>query len=332
MKREIDERLALFAANAQTIKKGFIWQDAMTKRLAALLYALENKSIDCDAIRECHRLIKDNTGMFSMFRGNMSLCVAAMLSLQGNREELFRHTMSVYDMLKNVKFRSSDYLAVAAYQIATNANSEQYQHVAKRAKMFYDGMKARHFFHTGQDDYIYAAMLGLSDIDVEAGTERIEQLYQRLKSEFWSGSSVQALSQVLVLGGKSDDSVHRILSLRDALRSWRIKLDKMYTLPALGVLALLPVDADSIAQDILDARDFLRTQKGFGAFSVTTQELLLFSAAIAASCYAEDMKNDIITASVSTSIASIIIAQQTAIIVAASASTAAATAAASSSH
>ena len=101
----------------------------------------------------------------------------------------------------------------------------------------------------------------------------------------------------------------------------------MYTLPALGVLALLPVPGDVIARDLLEAQAFLRAQKGFGAFSVGSQELLLYAAAIVSSSYAEGM-DSITTATVSTSIANIIIAQQAAMIAAFAASSAATAAAA----
>jgi len=160
--------------------------------------------------------------------------------------------------------------------------------------------------------------------------KEIEQLFQRMKKEFWSSNSVQALSQILVLGGKCEEAVQHILELRDTLRSKKIRLDKTYTLPALGVLALLPVGGDVIAQDIWEAQAFLRAQKGFGAFSVTSQELLLYAAAIISSSYAEDMDAGITAASISTSIASIIIAQQAAMIAAFAASGAAASPAASS--
>ena len=114
------EKLNLFAANAQAIKKDFAWQGPMVKRLAALLYALENKPIDCEAVRLSHELIKDSAGVFSTFRGNMSLCIAAMLSLRNNQDELLSNTMAVYDLLKDEKFWSSDFLVVAALQIALN--------------------------------------------------------------------------------------------------------------------------------------------------------------------------------------------------------------------
>lgn len=331
MKESITEKLSLFTTNAQAMKGSFKLQETLTKQLAAMLYTFENKQMDCNAIKQCHTLIKDSTGIFSSFRGNMSLCVSAMLSLQDAPDQLLTDTLIVYDLLKNAKFRASDYLTVAALLIASNTDTQGCQHTVERAKAFYDEMKKSHWFITGEDDYIFAVMLGLSDIDPISGTERIEQLYQRLKPEFKSkagGNAVQALSQILVLGGKSDEALDHIFTLNNALRDQKIKLDKTYTLPALGVLALLPIDGDILANDILEAQAYLRAQKGFGSLSISTQELLLFSTAIVTSVYAEEMKNDIVTASITTSIIGIIIAMQMAIIIM---STAAVTAASTSS-
>lgn len=327
MKQSIIEKLSLFTANAQTIKGSFKLHESLAKQLAAMLYTLENKPMDCNAIKQCHTLIKDSTGVFSTFRGDMSLCVSAMLSLQDSPDQLFADTLTVYDLLKTAKFRASDYLTVAAFLIASSEDHQNYQRTVERAKVFYDEMKKSHWFITGEDDYIFAVMLGLSDIDTISGTERIEQLYLRLKPEFNSragGNAVQALSQVLALGGTSDEALDHIFTLRNALRNQKIKLDKMYTLPVLGVLALLPIDGDILANDILEAQAYLRAQKGFGPLSITTQELLLFSTAIVTSVYAEEIKNDIVTASITTSIISIIIALQTAIIMGMSAAAVAA--------
>lgn len=322
-------KLDIFSNNVQKINKEFFWQNTLTKRLAALLYAQEGKSIDCEAIRQCHDMIKQNTSVFSTFRGNMTLCVAALLSLSPNPQEVFSETLKVYDLLKGEKLYASDFLVIAAYQIAAHSDASNHRNVVSRTRSFYDGMKARHFFYTGKDDYIFSAMLGLSDLDIMIGTERIEQLHIRLKGEFWDKNSVQALAQVLVLGDSNDSIANHVLALRDKFRTYNIKLDKTYTLPVLGVLALLQVEIDTIVRDIVVAQDTLRAQKGFGPFSVNTQEILLFAASIVAGDYAENVKDGVLTATLSTSISNII-AQQAAMIAAISASSAAAASSSSS--
>ena len=310
MENTVQKMLSLFATNAQMINKEFIWQNKLTKRSAALLYAKENKPIDCEAIRQCHTITKQSTGILSAFRGDMTLFVAALLSLSPDPMRLFSETLTVYDMLREAKFYKSYYLAIAAYEIAALADAYKHSDVVARTRAFYEGMKANRFFRTGQDDYIFAAMLGLSDLDVTLGVDRIEKIYSRLKSEFWDKNSVQALAQVLVLGGSDDVVVDRVLSLRDALREIKIKLDKSYTLTALGILAMLPAENNVLIRDIDEAQMILRSQKGFGPWFVTTQEILLFAAAVVASVHSQNLTDDALSATLPTSIANIIIAQQ----------------------
>jgi len=316
LNKDIQNKLELFANNAQDIRKSFIGQNTLTKRMAALLYAREGLPINNEKIRWCHEIIKENTGIFSTFRGNMVLVLSALLSLSNDPKQLFDNVLRVYQMMKDEKFRASDHLVIAAYEIAAQGDPIRYNDAVVRSKNFYDGMRSNRFFQTGQDDYIYAAMLGLSDINIVAGTERIDEIYRKLKGEFWDNNSVQALAQILVLGDSCDDTVKRVLVLRDILRSKRIKLDRSYTLQSLGILAMLPVDINIIVSDIDEARKTLRAKKWFSSWSIATQELLLFAAAIVAGFYARNLTDDVLSATISTSIANIIIAQQAAMIVA----------------
>lgn len=317
-----------FAANTRRVKENFFWQAPMNKRLAALFYTAAGKEADCDAIRRCHEMMKGSTGIFSMFRGNSALSIATLLSLAEDPSALFDHTLAVYDQMKEAGFWSSDYLAVAAFQIALHGRPEDASRIVSRAKDFYDGMKSSHWFLTGQDDYIFAAMLGLSDVEVERGVADIEGLYGELKPAFLLGNGVQALAQVLLLGGEAAQNVPRVLDLRKALRERGIRLDREYTLSSLGVLALLPGREREIADEVAEAAELLRRQQGFGVWSVGKQELALLSASLTAYNKVDEAQSGLLASTLSTSITNIIIAQQAAV----AASSAAAAAAASSAN
>jgi hypothetical protein len=317
-------RLELFSDNALEMKEAFPWKNAMVNRLAALLYAAEDKRVDVGAIRAALELIKENTGMFSSFRGTSGMCIAALLSLSGGQQSQLTNSLAVFEMMKNAKFRTSDYTVVAAYQIAANSAPDQYLRIVERAKAFYDGMKTTRRFLTSYDDYIFAAMLGLSDIAVDSGVKRMEQLYAELKPEFFSGNSVQSLTQVLVLGEEAPASAARVLELREAFRARNIRMDKQFTLSSLGVLSLLPISKEELVNAVSETYETLRAKKGFGKWTVLEQELLLLSNSLVAFKYVEDVQNGVVSATLSTSITNIVIAQQTAITAAAAAAAAAA--------
>ncbi|MFD0674708.1 DUF4003 family protein [Cohnella sp. GCM10027633] len=324
---EDQARLALFADNARAAKKAFAWRNASVNRLAALLYAAEGREIDIEAVRDNLERVKRSTGMFSMFRGDSAISLAAQLSLSGDPEARLADALAVYELLKDAKFRASPYLPIAAYQIAANASPDRFGSTVARAQSFYAAMKANHRFLTGQDDYIYAAMLALSDVEVEAGTERMEWLYAALKPELRAGNALQALTQVLVLGDEGGRPEERVLALKGAFRERGFPMDRSYTLPSLGVLALLPRENRDIVEETALSFEWLREQKGFGAWSVDKQELLLHAAALVA--YRSMADGVVPLSALATSLTNLIVAQQAAI--AAAAATAAAASSSSSS-
>ncbi|MCL2379201.1 MAG: DUF4003 domain-containing protein [Coriobacteriia bacterium] len=315
MKQSIADRLTLFSDNSQAARTAFRWSGGGSQqgRLISLIYALEGKSLDPAAVRNAHDIIKDKTGMFSKFRGITSLCVAAKLSLNNDPQQLFTDTLAAHDRLRQAKFPNSDQLAIAAFLVASGTERHNFKKTADRAMQFSNGMKNRLRFLAGQDNSILAAMLGLSNMIPSVGIERIEQLYQQLKPELRraGSNSVETLSQILALGGTSDEALDCLLSLNQTLRAQRIRLDKQFTLPALGTLSLLSVDATTLADDILEAQSYLRTQRGLRTLS--GQELLLFTTAIISSVYIEecmDSADNAVLATASASIVNIIIAQQ----------------------
>ena len=331
MNETMSKKLELFIENSQIAKREFKWDFDQCRRLIALLYARENRQIDCDAIKDARKLIKQQAGVFSSFRGNMSLFFAALLSLSNEPETLLGKTIDVFNMLRQEKLRNSDFLVIAAYEIAAQTEPTRFYDIVRRTVDFYNGLLQRRFLLSVQDDYVFAAMLGLSDIDVSCGLQRVESIYHRLWGEFKGKNSVQNMAQVLVLGGLDIVCTDRVLGLRDAFRKQHIKLDKPHTLSSLGVLAMLPIDIETIVSDVDDVQKKLRQSKGFGRWTVSTHELLLFATAIVGGDYARQLSDDTLSATLATNIANIIIAQQAAMmasIIAVVATTQAATVAA----
>lgn len=326
MKERYAKKVPLFAENAQKIKKSFPWQNALMKRTAALFYAAAGKEVDVDAIKRSMELLRASTGLFSAFRGNAAMSVATLLSLSDDPQGQLLNTLSVYALLREAKFASSDFLAMAAFTIAAGADPQNHADAVKRARAFYDAMKRAHPFLTGQDDAIFAAMLGLSDIGLAEGEARMERLFAALKPEFGSGGGTQALAQILTLAGESDEAVKRLFALRDAFGEKKLRFDKGFSLPSLGVLSLLGAGAEEVVSDTFGIFDFLKGQKGFGFWTTTKQELMIFAAALVAMEQAEE---GILAAALSVSVANIMIAQQAAVMAAVAASSAGAVAASS---
>jgi hypothetical protein len=316
MRSKLQDKLNLFAENVEAIRGDFVWQDASAKRLAALVYSSEGRMIDNDAIRDSHTMIKAEAGAFSSFRGNLAIYVSAALSLAEKPGQLLGDAMHVYDLLREKRFWASDFLAAAAFEIAANADREDYSRIAGRTKDFFDEMRAGHRFHIGKDDDRFAAMLARSDIAPHYGVNKMKRLFQCLRAEFsrWIGKGgLLTLAQMLVLAEGTEECVLNLLRLNRRLRQEKIRLDRSATLASLGVLGMIGAEHCALANDIIEARDFLRSQKGLGSLAVTTEELMLYAVALITYTYADDIKRNLIKAGVTTSITNLIIAQQVAV-------------------
>ncbi|MCL2362672.1 MAG: DUF4003 domain-containing protein [Defluviitaleaceae bacterium] len=329
MNQKVESMLHLFTQNHQNIRNEFIWQEPMAKRLAALAYAMEGQPLNAEAIKEHHQMIKSEVGAFSSFRGMLSVYVAAALSLNPEPGQLLENTLYVYELLREQGFWRNDYLVISAFEIAENAKKIDYEHTAARAMAFYDEMKANHRFQISSDDYIFAAMLALTDMDVHQGANKVKAIYIRLREEFsrfTSKNSLLTLAQMLALGGSTEYCAENVAKLNRALRIRKIKLDKTYTLPSLGVLSLLNQDPCDLANELNAVTDYLRAQKGFGALSVSVQELQLYAVSLMTHAHIGDEQAGVTKAGVTTSVTNLLIAQQVALIASMAAMSAAAAA------
>ena len=317
MRQSITDRLALFVNNSQAATREFRWwtgASGQCRRLMSLIYTLEDKPLDLDAVKESHKIVRSNTRWFSKFRGLNSFFLAAKLSLDDNPEQLFADTLEAYDRIREARLNNIVNLAVAAFLMASSTERHNFKNIANRAKKLQDGMKIRGWVLTGQDNSIFSTMIALTDMIPSVVVERVEQISEQLRPEFkgLANASVQALAQVLVLGEKSDEALNCIPKLNKALRNQGIRLDSELTLPMLGIFSLLSVDDAIFVSDILAAQDYLRQQRGFR--SLPSQELLLLSVAIISSVYVEEMTEKV-NASKAASVVNIIIAQQIVIMI-----------------
>lgn len=75
-------------------------QTGMLQHLGALLFTAEDKELDGEVIRHCHKLIKSEAGVLSYFRGSLAVGMATLLSLSQNPQQLLQRALEVYSMMK----------------------------------------------------------------------------------------------------------------------------------------------------------------------------------------------------------------------------------------
>ncbi|MHB8964113.1 MAG: DUF4003 family protein [Saccharofermentanales bacterium] len=324
-----DEKMRLFAENTSDMRKGFFWEDSLLYALCASLYTARGIRIDVAKIKSADRIIKDNAGIFSNFRGISRLALAAILSMEENPEALFSKVQDVYTLLKR-EFRPSSFLPMTAFIIAQNARTDQYESMISKAKYIYNQMKSNHPFLTSGEDTSFAVLFAMSPREQQSLIADTEVCYGLLKKHFFSSDAVQTLSQVLALSADNPGQKCALtVEIYNRMKNDGIRFGRGYELPILGVLALHVSEIDKTIKEIVRIEQYLKTQKGFGAFGLGKKQRIMYSAILAAqpqSVEGETVRD----AAVVNSVTTMIIAQQAAmlaILAATSASAAASSAA-----
>ena len=97
------------------------------------------------------------------------------------------------------------------------------------------------------------------------------------------------------------------------MKNYNIKFGRGYELPIIGILALYLKDTEKAIYDIDEIQQFLKTQKGFGAFGIGAKQRIMYSAILASQLQMSNNDSTMETAVIN-SVTSLIIAQQAALI------------------
>ncbi len=311
MRDAMHDKCSLYVDNYLKLKSSFKWGYAMNNRLGALLYTMENSPVDVAAIKNCREVIKDSTSIFSYFQSSTSFIFATILSLKEEPENKIREAVRIYELLKREGFHSSPYLVLAAASIVMYTEPNEQQSCVTRAKAFFDAMKEEHRFLTTADDYTFAALLALSEKEVNPTIREIESCYHWLKNDFRNSNAVQSLAQVLSFNEETmQEKCKRVVDLYQALKVRGLKFGLYIELPFLGVVAMLPKEVSAIADDIAEVDRYLRDIRGFGTWSISAKERLMFAAALVCDSFLSDAAKGAFIGTTSNAITSLLLAQQ----------------------
>ena len=315
-----------FIENRDVIKSDYIFESSYMYPVAAAIFTGAHQRADSARLKEAEYILKDNTGIFSNFRGTLKLPMIALLAVSQNPEEKMRNAMDVYRRLKEL-FWTSTYLPVASMVIADLVAPQEYDTVAARTRHIYELMKDEHPFLTSAEDSVFAALLALSDLTDEQIVAETEYCYQLLNGEFWSGNSVQSLSHVLAMGqGSPEAKCRKTIELYQTLKENGMRYGRQYELGTLGVLAMLPVGVDALTMDMAEVDEYLADQRGYGFFGASRKQRLMHAAMLVACDYTGGENQTIMNTAALNGAIALIIAQEMAICAPIAASSAAAAA------
>ena len=185
-------------------------------------------------------------------------------------EERMNLANDTFLLLKR-QFKGTEYLVLTAFLLADLADQPLTEEIVSRGKEIYRRMNQQHRMLTNKTDSVFAMLMAFSGKETDELTGETEACYQALKNRF-SGSGAQTSAQVLAMaGGTTEDKVQRVENLYDALREAGIRYGRSDELAPLAALSLADTPVPILTEEIKQADEFLKTQKGFGGSKESDQ-------------------------------------------------------------
>lgn len=322
MKAIYESKIDSLISHHQALKRSFKWEHDLNLHLVALNYVLNNKTVNPDRLKEAQQFIKENTGLFSSFRGTNLFAICELLVSENDMAlSRLKTMMANVDLAKKSGFKNSNYLPVALYALDKVYDGKDTKFFLKKAHDLYKEMKRKHPFLTGGDDYALAIILANNN----GNSEAIEKNYRALaEAGFSKSNGLQMMSHILTLSDTETEKLTKIcITVYEKLKENKLKINPTYY-PAIALISILP---EEHTEDLIEVAQSLKSQKGYKWLG-KGMNVLIASALIAGESV-NQIQNEVLSTTLQVSIQSIIAAQIVALIAAVSASTTAAASTAS---
>ena len=308
MKPQLQALCDAFLAARDQLKSTFRMESSYLYPVCANLFCARGAAAEREQLLQCRALLRQNTSVFSNFRGSLMLPAVCLMSLSGDPQAHLDRAMAYYRALKE-RFFGTQYLALAAFLLA-DFPGEDLEAGMDRGKRIYQRMRKEHPLLTSSEDSTFAVLMGYSEESDDALIADMEACFALLKGRFaFGGNDIQAASHVLALcPGAPEEKAGRLIALYDAIRSAGGKYRREDGLGVLAAVAAQEAEISSLTADMLEADEFLSRQKGYGFFGLGRSVRMTHAAMIVCDQYAPQRME---TASVA-GVLALIAAQQSA--------------------
>lgn len=282
MKQSLQERCEAQIRNETAMRKVAKMEFEAVLKLCAMMHVNAGREVDAERIRECGSILKSRAGMFSNFRGTLQRVVLAKMAIANDPADYIDKVLAVYEQLKAGRKLPGEMLAMAASTIVENCPAERQPEIVEKTRDTYARLKEKHPFLTDESDMSLIALMIMADKDPEQAAEEAEALFQTMKKDYKISQDVaQSAAMVLTLSDKpADRKLESFFKLYEACKAAKHATSRDKAMVIYAAFADSDLDPDEITTAVSEVDDWLRGQKGYGAFSLGTSERRLFAAAI----------------------------------------------------
>ena len=267
MKQSLQEICEAQIRNETAMRKVAKIEYEPVLKLCAMMHVNAGREVNADRIRECSGILKSRAGIFSNFRGTLQRVILTKMALANDPAAYIDHVMDVYGKLKADHKLPGEMLAMAATTIVDHCPEERRTEIVEKTRQTYAMLKKQHPFLTDESDMSLVALMIMAGKDPVQAAEEAERLFQAMKNDYKIRSDVA-------------QSAAMVLALSDACKAAKHETAKDKAMVIYAAFADADYDLNETVSSIGEADNWLKGQKGYGAFSLGTSERRLFAASM----------------------------------------------------
>ena len=289
MNQEFTRKLEVFAESKKAIEKDFALEYGMSQAVAALLYAIAGQEADTVRMKESRKILQMKRSFFSAFRDSSELIVLARMAMTVDPERYLDDLIEVFNVFSQGSFFESGYMVLTAMIICDSDRKSDAQQIKVKTDEIMRRMSQKHPLLTDSEDLALAALLAMTERDVNDIIDDMEECYEYTKKTLRLGAdsnSIQALSQIIAL---TDDNVKeqcdKVAELFGAFKDQKAKFGTYLEFPALATLIDVDMPADELVGEIIEAAAYLKDSKALSGLEMDNKTRLMFAAMLASDVY-----------------------------------------------
>ena len=177
--------------------------------------------------------------------------------------------LAIYKKLAEGRILPGEIIVMTAMTIYDLSDGRDVDSVIAAVKEAYAKIRQKHKFLTNENDLSYIAMMVLSGKDMDRQLEEVEMLYAALKERFHMPSdTAQSAALVLSMSSKpADQKAESFISFYQALKEVKHATSKGKAMSVYAAFTDLDAPRELLVDEIGQAEDWLRHQKGYGILS-----------------------------------------------------------------
>ncbi len=282
----IREKCDLFAENRTILRKKFVFEDNLMCVVSGLIFAMEDASADPEKLAECRKILKKHAGLFSDLRSELELVVLSRMALSADPEQYLTNVQEVCRKFKEAKFRDDPYLIIAGMMICDLDLQDDCGDIVSRAKTIMERLNKSHPVITSSEDTSFVVIPAISYKDADTVIGDLEEGFDYITKTYKRGPSrdaAQDLCEVLaVTYGDMRSKCDAVMRIFEAFKACKRPFGSEHEFSALGALADTGLSPGELADEIIEASDYLKDKSGFGDESVGEKKRMMYAALLIA--------------------------------------------------